>query len=49
MAAWKAACSFAGGVKLLIPKGTYLVGPVKFDGPCRNVSSITVSMEVLVP
>ncbi|XP_074564905.1 exopolygalacturonase [Curcuma longa] len=45
MAAWKAACSFTGGVKLLIPKGTYLVGPVKFDGPCRNVSSITVSME----
>ena len=30
----------------MVPKGTYLVGPVKFDGPCENVSSLTVRMKV---
>ncbi|CAD5169091.1 unnamed protein product [Musa acuminata subsp. malaccensis] len=45
MAAWKAACAASGNVKLHIPRGKYLVGPVKFDGPCRNVHSITVYMQ----
>ncbi|KAF5947086.1 hypothetical protein HYC85_017314 [Camellia sinensis] len=36
MAAWKKACGFSGTVILLIPKGTYLIGPIKFTGPCEN-------------
>lgn len=48
MAAWKAACAASGNVKLHIPRRKYLVGPVKFDGPCRNVHSITVYMQVEV-
>ncbi|XP_022135891.1 exopolygalacturonase isoform X3 [Momordica charantia] len=45
VAAWKRACGSSGVVTLLVPKGTYLVGPVKFSGPCRNVSSLTVKMK----
>ncbi|EXB40432.1 hypothetical protein L484_013735 [Morus notabilis] len=43
--AWKEACESTGRVSLVIPRGTYLIGPVKFDGPCENVSSLTVQME----
>lgn len=46
MAAWKQACGFTGTVILLIPKGKYLIGPIKFTGPCTNVSSINVRMKV---
>ncbi|KAG6761941.1 hypothetical protein POTOM_035182 [Populus tomentosa] len=45
IAAWKEACRATGKVKLLIPKGMYLIGPVKFAGPCKNVSSLTVYMK----
>ncbi|KAI9389108.1 hypothetical protein POPTR_009G169100v4 [Populus trichocarpa] len=45
IAAWKEACRATGKVELLIPKGTYLIGPVKFAGPCKNVSSLTVYMK----
>ncbi|GAV81816.1 Glyco_hydro_28 domain-containing protein, partial [Cephalotus follicularis] len=40
IAVWKEACKATGKVNLLIPKGTYLIGPVKFSGPCKNASSI---------
>ncbi|XP_038986170.1 exopolygalacturonase isoform X2 [Phoenix dactylifera] len=45
MAAWKAACAAVGAVKLQIPAGTYLIGPTKFAGPCKNVRSLTVNMK----
>lgn len=45
MAAWKEACGFTGAVILLIPKGKYLIGPIKFTGPCNNVSSLIVQMK----
>ncbi|WOK94144.1 exopolygalacturonase [Canna indica] len=46
MKAWNAACSSSGAVKLLVPpQRTYLLGPVKFKGPCKNVQSITVHMQ----
>ncbi|KAK6253175.1 hypothetical protein QUC31_014895 [Theobroma cacao] len=44
-AAWKKACQATGEVDLVIPRGTYLVGPVKFAGPCTNVSKITVRVK----
>ncbi|KAF9603897.1 hypothetical protein IFM89_038332 [Coptis chinensis] len=28
-----------------IPKGTYLIGSVKFNGPCKNAKTITVQLE----
>ncbi|XP_021846839.2 exopolygalacturonase isoform X2 [Spinacia oleracea] len=42
IAAWEKVCNSQGNVTLLIPKGTYLVGPLKLRGPCENVSSLTV-------
>ncbi|XP_058071561.1 exopolygalacturonase-like [Magnolia sinica] len=45
MAAWKAACSSTGAARLLIPKATYLLGPVQFHGPCKNVPSITMNVQ----
>ncbi|XP_020267733.1 exopolygalacturonase-like [Asparagus officinalis] len=45
MDTWTAACSSSGVATVLIPKGTYLTGPVKFHGPCTNVRSITVQMQ----
>lgn len=44
-AAWKEACESTGAVNLLIPKGKYLIGPIRFTGPCKNVSSITVHVK----
>ncbi|KAL9415642.1 hypothetical protein AB3S75_043854 [Citrus x aurantiifolia] len=44
-AAWKEACETTGAVTLLVPHGTYLIGPIKFAGPCKNVSNITVQMK----
>ncbi|CAA6675806.1 unnamed protein product [Spirodela intermedia] len=41
MAAWAAACHSTGNVRLVVSKGTYLLGPVSFRGPCRFVSSLT--------
>ncbi|XP_026403816.1 uncharacterized protein LOC113299089 isoform X2 [Papaver somniferum] len=43
-AAWKAACASTAPAEVFIPKGTYLVGPVKFTGPCK-ASPITVNMQ----
>ncbi|CAK9308897.1 unnamed protein product [Citrullus colocynthis] len=37
LAAWRMACGSAGVVTFLIPKGTYLVGPVQFSGPCKRL------------
>ncbi|KAM0911426.1 hypothetical protein ACQ4PT_013500 [Festuca glaucescens] len=35
MAAWKVACGAAGTVTLMIPPGTYYIGPTQFHGPAR--------------
>ncbi|KAF7003761.1 hypothetical protein CFC21_019049 [Triticum aestivum] len=44
MAAWKAACGAYGTVTLLIPPGTYYIGPTKFHGPCK-ASAITFLLQ----
>ncbi|KAK1578086.1 hypothetical protein Q3G72_027402 [Acer saccharum] len=44
-AAWKQACEATGTVTLVIPRGVYLIGPIKFAGPCKNVSNIIVHMK----
>ncbi|KAF3322036.1 exopolygalacturonase-like protein [Carex littledalei] len=40
--AWDAACASSGKVKIHIPPGTYKLGPVKFKGPCKNVTTLTI-------
>ncbi|XP_020086093.1 uncharacterized protein LOC109708688 [Ananas comosus] len=44
LAAWKAACNFDGTSRLLIPNGTFNLGPVEFRGPCKN--NIAPSVEI---
>ncbi|XP_020113659.1 exopolygalacturonase-like [Ananas comosus] len=39
LAAWKAACNFGGAASLLIPPGTFALGPVNLRGPCKNHKS----------
>ncbi|KAG0499141.1 hypothetical protein HPP92_003832 [Vanilla planifolia] len=45
MEAWKAACGSSGAVKLVIPRGTYLVGPLLFNGPCKDVLSLRIELQ----
>lgn len=35
MSAWKEACASPQPSQLVIPGGTYMVGPVTFQGPCK--------------
>ncbi|XP_039173733.1 exopolygalacturonase-like [Eucalyptus grandis] len=44
-AAWSGECGSTRRVNLLVPKGTYLLGPVRFAGPCTNVSSLMVTVK----
>ncbi|KAM7257336.1 hypothetical protein ACFE04_013077 [Oxalis oulophora] len=44
-ATWNEACKAKGNVNILIPKGTYLLGPVRFSGPCINATSMTVRVK----
>ncbi|XP_021280857.1 exopolygalacturonase clone GBGE184 [Herrania umbratica] len=43
--AWKAACSASAPATLVIPRGTYLTGPVVFQGPCKSSNPIAVKIE----
>ncbi|MGF2531633.1 glycosyl hydrolase family 28 protein, partial [Ralstonia pseudosolanacearum] len=44
--AWEAVCRFNNGkARLLIPKGTFLVGQVIFHGPCNNKDPIIVQLK----
>lgn len=51
LAAWRAACdSTAGNATLHFPKGTFAVGAVEFEGPCRNGGAPAVAIDgVLQP
>ncbi|KAL3725347.1 hypothetical protein ACJRO7_030372 [Eucalyptus globulus] len=42
--AWNAACHNSGPAKLVIPTGTFLSGPVVFQGPCEGSNPITVEV-----
>lgn len=44
MTAWKAACGAAGAVTMVVPPGTYYLGPVQFHGPCK-ASTLTFQLQ----
>ncbi|CAO2187805.1 unnamed protein product [Urochloa humidicola] len=44
MSAWKAACAAVGAVTLVVPAGTYYIGPVQFHGPCK-ASTLTFQLQ----
>ncbi|XP_019089111.1 PREDICTED: exopolygalacturonase-like [Camelina sativa] len=46
LAAWDKACkSSSSSVHLIIPRGEFSVGPLRFSGPCTNVSNLTVRVK----
>ncbi|KAL9228216.1 hypothetical protein vseg_003821 [Gypsophila vaccaria] len=44
--AWRAACDSTGVKRVIIPKGTFMVGPVIFAGPCK--AKVTVEIQGIV-
>ncbi|XXG58575.1 hypothetical protein AAC387_Pa04g0856 [Persea americana] len=43
--AWTAACGSSGPATIIVPKGNYWMGPLKFTGPCKGVPSITMKLD----
>ncbi|XP_051118299.1 polygalacturonase-like isoform X2 [Andrographis paniculata] len=48
-AAWKAACNTAVSSTVSVPKGTFLLRPVSFTGPCRNRILFQISGTIVAP
>ncbi|KAG6487153.1 hypothetical protein ZIOFF_055736 [Zingiber officinale] len=46
-AAWDVSCAVEGNPTILIPKGSYLVGPLLFKGPCKGVMTIDLRGQLL--
>lgn len=42
---WAAACASQGQAKIVVPKGSYLLGPIHFEGPCKGVTSLVFDLE----
>ncbi|KAG6466865.1 hypothetical protein ZIOFF_075361 [Zingiber officinale] len=46
-AAWDASCAIEGNPTILIPMGSYLVGPLHFKGPCKSAMAIDLRGQLL--
>ncbi|WJZ86605.1 hypothetical protein VitviT2T_006047 [Vitis vinifera] len=44
LAAWDDACNHPGKSTLLVPNGTFFIGPISFIGPCQNNQSPKVEI-----
>ncbi|KAH9617958.1 hypothetical protein KSS87_003032 [Heliosperma pusillum] len=42
MKAWKAACASVTPARVLVPAGSYRLGPVVFTGPCKSRTTIQI-------
>ncbi|XP_010536243.1 PREDICTED: exopolygalacturonase-like [Tarenaya hassleriana] len=47
--AWKAACSSTSPSKLIVPKGTYVLRQVVFEGPCKAPLELQVHGTIKAP
>ncbi|KAG2713811.1 hypothetical protein I3843_04G183100 [Carya illinoinensis] len=47
--AWQGACQTAGKSKVVIPKGTYRMGAVQFNGPCKGRIEFQIQGTVQAP
>ncbi|NP_001290514.1 exopolygalacturonase precursor [Elaeis guineensis] len=41
--AWETACPLEGRKKIVIPRGEYLVNPIRFEGPCNGLMEVLLS------
>ncbi|KAJ0092690.1 hypothetical protein Patl1_24992 [Pistacia atlantica] len=46
--AFQAACQHPGKARLIIPRGTFVVGPVTFMGPCKNTAPLSVHIQATI-
>ncbi|XP_058094038.1 polygalacturonase-like [Magnolia sinica] len=44
LSAWSAACASSQPATILVPRGSYLLGPTNFKGPCKN-TKITIQID----
>ncbi|KAG2684393.1 hypothetical protein I3760_10G075100 [Carya illinoinensis] len=47
--AWKDACATQGGSKVVVPAGTYRLGPVQLNGPCKSPIELKVRGTLQAP
>ncbi|KAK1298994.1 putative polygalacturonase [Acorus calamus] len=47
--AWKTACSLTWHTILQVPKGTYLVRPIDFAGPCQSKLTLSIAGTIVSP
>ncbi|KAG6719260.1 hypothetical protein I3842_04G193300 [Carya illinoinensis] len=47
--AWKDACATAGQSKVVVPAGTYRLGPVQLNGPCKGPIELKVRGTLVAP
>lgn len=49
MSAWKGACEWDGTGTVVIPEGTFMLGPVVMKGPCKGSTVLLVKGLVVAP
>lgn len=47
--AWDEGCGYNGSAVVLIPQGTFLIFPLKLEGPCRGSTKLQINGNVLAP
>ncbi|XP_055962377.1 polygalacturonase-like [Mercurialis annua] len=47
--AWSSACKSVGPATVYVPKGSYLVKPIVFSGPCKNKILFTIAGKIVAP
>lgn len=47
--AWSEACKWEGKARVWIPKGTFMVNPVIFDGPCKGWMAFVIKGVLKAP
>lgn len=47
--AWMSACSSASPTNVYVPKGTYVIRPVTFTGPCRSRIEFRIDGTIVAP
>ncbi|CAN7063254.1 unnamed protein product [Brassica rapa subsp. trilocularis] len=49
LSAWKAACRSAASVTVTVPRGSFLLKPVEFRGPCRSRITFLIDGTIVAP
>ena len=49
LGAWQAACRSAASVTVTVPRGSFLLKPVEFRGPCRSKITFQIYGTIVAP